>query len=175
MGNKALRKELVALLKQYNLKLYSGNKKVAWKFLNASHLRHCIDFLKYKPGDLFFSEEYGFNFVVNNIRVYRCNFRFGPGHFVVVFGVKAKSTGSLFKYSLHYWVSPPKSRKEIEGRLLSRVLPLKDYTILQRVLKLGLKICKEDGTLYPNKESWLADLAPEQRQLFLWDIELMGA
>jgi hypothetical protein len=61
------------LLKERGLgKLYTGNKKVAWKLLSGWRLRHLMSYLKFKVGDLVHDCD-GFNHTIKDYCVYHVN------------------------------------------------------------------------------------------------------
>ena len=64
MGNRAKRVKLAKRLKELGMgKLYSGNKKVAWRLLSAYQLNSMLRKLQYAPGDICHDCD-GFNHVV---------------------------------------------------------------------------------------------------------------
>lgn len=52
MGNHKLRKQLSAELNKRGLKLYSGNKREAYRFYSASEMRQMLYLLSLNPGDI---------------------------------------------------------------------------------------------------------------------------
>lgn len=70
MGNRKLRKELTAALKEigHSGKLYHGSRRIALRALSASRLKEMLRLLSFKPGDLV-NDCDGFNHRVKGHRV----------------------------------------------------------------------------------------------------------
>lgn len=155
MGNKAKRREVTKLLKKQGLgKLYTGNKRVAWKYLSSYVLKDLEYKLQFKAGD-----------IVNDCDCFNSRIvkwlgrRTGPQYGgVVIIDQFEKENGS---WSCGCAVSPesPWSRENIEAfhrinkedrnRLLEQGWWTDTNEKQWQALILGEHVVDENGMLYP--------------------------
>lgn len=156
MGNRALRKEVVKLMKERHVqgKLYCGHRHSALRGLRARRLRNLKAYLSIRPGDLVHDCD-GFNHVVSKVPFYHTTMWTTNSIILDICQIEFEDG------RLSCGCSPPEkplTREEIESYHKSWYNEEKlkqwweDFTIhLKRykALMSGQHICDENGILLP--------------------------
>jgi hypothetical protein len=159
MGNRANRVKLAKRLKELGLgKLYSGNKKVAWRRLNV---RQLLRFLQWKPGDVV-NDCDGLNHVIVKPIWRRATFSHWYGKPIRGWWFDADQyefTDGRWSCGCPASPDPPLSREEIETYMQAYVSDAKlreqGWTItvyheaLRQAFAAGEHVCDERGILLP--------------------------
>lgn len=167
MGNRALRKQLRDTLKAagFNVKVYHGNKNIAYRGLTASYLRDLIELYSLKPGDLVSDVCGGFNKRVKGF--VHPPYHWWEGRNTEKIGHETQVEFEDGTYSCG--CNPPikgRTREELEQAELAFIqeklevikedgsIELDAISVARdNALKAGRHICDEDGVLLPEFEA----------------------
>jgi hypothetical protein len=171
MGNKAKRVKLAKRLKQLGMgKLYSGNKRVAWRLLCAYQLNSMLRKLQYAPGDICHDCD-GFNHVVvkwvEGIRSFKHWSYTGKTNikgWAIDIDQFEKSNGG-WSCGCNTSPDPPTSREDIEKYMTAYLndpkLKEQGWTVSalddrrRDALNRGEHICDERGILLDEYNLWM--------------------
>ena len=159
MGNAAKRRQVAARLKELGLgRLYAGNKKRAWRMLNAFTLDDLLGWMEFEIGDVF-NDCDGLNHICKGYGHVRRKHRWFGDRRVLgwVAGIDHLEKGGGW---LSCGCSPPErgwSREEVENYMKDWVFnpEYKSWTTgayhieIRRRFDVGEHICDDNGILYP--------------------------
>jgi hypothetical protein len=156
MGNRALRREVVKLMKERHVpgKLYSGHRHSALRGLRAWSLRQLKSYLSIKPGDVVHDCD-GFNHIVRAVEFYKTTAYTSNSKIVVAADVVFEDGRIACNCSVP---KKPRAREEIEAYFRAWYADnglrpwWHELGVDQRrcdALKNGQHICDKRGVLLP--------------------------